>query len=554
MLNHPDKDDPVTAFALAKESGQYLYYLSARELFDEDFGIRGWFIQHCGAYSVIRGEPPDLESREATINLIAQGRHKLVMFPEGDVTGRHDKILALKEDGIKNIIEAQRRLLSAGEPRPVYLLPTTSYYQVTDDADAPLDETLRKIEAALKLTNVAGTIESRAMAAANRLIENFERDYGIAPDSAASLPERIRQFCKNATIVIAQRKGIIAKSDEPPAVILYSVRGALRKMDANTADLDKFQQLMILSSTLDSLTIGKDVVWRVVDRIEQLQFGKSGRKGKRTVHVDCGDPISLMALGAGKPNELPAPELVEREVRTSMMNVISKLAAALAAWLILNLVSLSQSGYVLAAGNSPRVEAMKEGAQLIDEMLSTAQKWRDYTCVSELDYFKGGQEQKRSCRFFYKDGQVRVEVTGGGYRDGSILVRSKAGAVRGRGGMMMAFITMDLDPDSRMLILPNGVNVTRTDLPDLLTELKRALSEGSTAQLSQGPVNEPGINSKVLVLDILNGSTLTRRLIVDAERRIPIRWDLYRDGERLSSAWFRNLRPNAGLDDKLFHL
>src|SRR5437879_4221368 len=79
---------------------------------------------------------------------------------------------------------------------------------------------------------------------------------------------------------------------------------------------------------------------------------------------------------------------------------------------------------------APRGDGTKDGAPLVDEMVGTANNWRDYTCASILDCYKGDQVQRQTCNFLYKDKQVRVEVTGGGFRDGSIIVKRKDGTVR----------------------------------------------------------------------------------------------------------------------------
>jgi hypothetical protein len=198
--------------------------------------------------------------------------------------------------------------------------------------------------------------------------------------------------------------------------------------------------------------------------------------------------------------------------------------------------------------------ATRDGAALVEEMVATVDKWHDYTCSNTLEYYKNSEPERRSCNFFYKDKQVRVEVTDGGYRNGSVVVKHKDGTVRAKGGLMMAFIEMNLDPDSRMLIMPNGVNVGRSDLPELLHDLKRLLDQGLTAKVSNAPVSEPGIQSKVFVMDVFDDGALSRKLLIDPQRHIPLRWDLYRDGKRLSSAWFNNVRSDVGLDDKLFRL
>ena len=133
LLNHSDRFDPLAVAELSRVAKEDFGYIASREQFDAFNGLQGWLMQRCGAYSVLRGEPEDKQSKEATISYISQSQRKLVEFPEGDVTGRDDVILPLKQDGIRNILEAQQRLLKTGESEPVYLLPVAIYYEVQKD-------------------------------------------------------------------------------------------------------------------------------------------------------------------------------------------------------------------------------------------------------------------------------------------------------------------------------------------------------------------------------------------------------------------------------------
>jgi 1-acyl-sn-glycerol-3-phosphate acyltransferase len=303
-LNHSDKADPVVAMALSKESGQDFNYLSARELFDENFGLRGWYMQRCGAYSVIRGQPEDVESREATINLIADGKHKLIMFPEGDVTGRHDKILPLKEDGIRNILEAQRRLLERGENRPVFLLPTASFYAVESPSSV--------------------LPEQQVKAELTKFINKLQSELKVDATDCGTFAEQLRQISKQTCLSIAAENGISLDEQLPPAVVLYSLRNALTvgaMHGSATETLDRLQQLLILASTLDSAPWTPEVSWRVVDRLQQLSFLQATKQSTRIVHVHSAEPINLQTYTGSQVS------IVEDILRRSMSDAL-KLASA----------------------------------------------------------------------------------------------------------------------------------------------------------------------------------------------------------------------------------
>ncbi|MBP9090702.1 hypothetical protein KBI23_06695 [bacterium] len=63
-------------------------------------------------------------------------------------------------------------------------------------------------------------------------------------------------------------------------------------------DLDRVQNLLILLSTLQQQPTTLDVLWRVIDRMEQLIIGSTTAKGNRTAWIEAGQPISLANLVA----------------------------------------------------------------------------------------------------------------------------------------------------------------------------------------------------------------------------------------------------------------
>jgi 1-acyl-sn-glycerol-3-phosphate acyltransferase len=50
LPNHPAPEDPVVLFALSKALQEPFYYVGAREMFDWEHGLRGWFLQRLGVY------------------------------------------------------------------------------------------------------------------------------------------------------------------------------------------------------------------------------------------------------------------------------------------------------------------------------------------------------------------------------------------------------------------------------------------------------------------------------------------------------------------------
>ena len=119
---------------------------------------------------------------------------------------------------------------------------------------------------------------------------------------------------------------------------------------------------------------------------------------------------------------------------------------------------------------------------------------------------------------------------------------------------MLKFIKMNLEPNSRMLILPNGYNVTKTDFQSLFTNLRRRLHSGSVAKVTTESVFCYKWSDKVRIVDITKGNKLTDRILVSSKHTIPIEWDNYKNGKLISISLFKNFKKNVGLSDKLFKL
>ena len=350
MLNHSDRSDPSAAFALSVAVGEPFYYLSARELFDMNSGFRGFIMQRCGAYSVKRGNPEDFESKEKTISLIIEGRHPLVMFPEGDVTGRDDEILPLKVDGLKNILEAQTVMSALETPRSVTLLPIAIYFEAQDDSIMDLQNCLARLERKLELVAREYALQPRITRILLEVISHLESYYSIHDMKDSSLQYRLQNICRRASMAIAQYAQLVEiNPNEDEHVLLYNVRSGLRgrasldhtygcsfcdklnedrltKGKSCETELDFLQQLLIIASTLDERLFSVDQAWRLIDRLEHIVFGKATAKGNRIAWMEAGDPL---ALDAYIPEYEASPEKtiqrIDRQVRNSLSSNLLRL-------------------------------------------------------------------------------------------------------------------------------------------------------------------------------------------------------------------------------------
>lgn len=199
--------------------------------------------------------------------------------------------------------------------------------------------------------------------------------------------------------------------------------------------------------------------------------------------------------------------------------------------------------------------ALQDGALFLSKMIDQASAWNDYTCITEMHNFKPDKTTISNSKFSYRKGpEVRIEVMGGGFRDGSVIVKKKDGTIKGRGGPWMGGIQMNLDPDSRMLILPSGVNAAHADLPELLIGVRDEIKRGYSCKVTPTPVAEQTFPQKVFVLEVADGNQQVSKRLFISEDKVPLRWDSYKGGRLVTQTYFKNVRVNVGLNDDQFQI
>ena len=351
MINHSDRFDPLCACALSKECDENFNFLASREQFDRQFGFAGWVLQHLGTYSVIRGRKVERASAKETVKILVQGKHKLAEFPEGDVTGRDDVVLPLKEDGLRNLFEAQRQLLElTGES--LYVLPVAMYYEVRHDSIKQMNACVNRLESAFHISSL-NTIELSFEQKIKRLVSHYithlSNLYGVVLMQKQSLSAELKELSRKIAMMTAMGNGISFDSDEDDAVLLYSVRAELRKGHEPCAicqcpykhkllasakakretfvhDLDRAEQLLILASTLESAKFTPEIAWRVLDRLELEVLGKATPKGHRTAWIDAAPPIDLAPIQRTfELNESDGITEIDKQVRKAIFNMMQKM-------------------------------------------------------------------------------------------------------------------------------------------------------------------------------------------------------------------------------------
>ncbi|MGD9682543.1 MAG: hypothetical protein AB7W16_15255 [Candidatus Obscuribacterales bacterium] len=223
-----------------------------------------------------------------------------------------------------------------------------------------------------------------------------------------------------------------------------------------------------------------------------------------------------------------------------------------------------------AASGEKEIDTSKHLSEV--EALVKGQEWRDgtgflgavYRNVLSLDDYQFDSVlkcfekklQEEEARFFFKKAKrLRCEVLSGGLHKGSVVVRRQDGVIKGSGGGGLRFLKMTLAENSRLLRLPNGYNVVHSDFNSLLCDLKDRIARGENCVVTKKSIESNRFEGPIKVMEVKDPSgNLTDRIFVSESAKVPVEWDVFKEGNLLSIVQFDNFKANPGLSDSLFNL
>jgi len=143
-VNHPAHGDPFVILEAMHRMHVSCCYLAAWQVFRGWWGLKGWAFQRMGAFSVDR-EGTDVRSFRTAVDILADGRHALVVFPEGEVYHLNDRVTPLREGAAMIAISAARRCRRSGGS-PLRLVPCGLKYFHVDDPAPLLEPIMARLE------------------------------------------------------------------------------------------------------------------------------------------------------------------------------------------------------------------------------------------------------------------------------------------------------------------------------------------------------------------------------------------------------------------------
>ncbi len=142
--NHCRPCDPFIILAMLAGEGRSAYTMASSHLFRQSW-MQTWVLRHAGVFSIYR-EGLDRESLRLAIEVLAEAKRPLVLFPEGVITRSNDRLINLME-GISFI--ARNAAKARGEAGNVVVHPVAIRYLHDGDTAAAIAAVLLDIESRL---------------------------------------------------------------------------------------------------------------------------------------------------------------------------------------------------------------------------------------------------------------------------------------------------------------------------------------------------------------------------------------------------------------------
>ncbi len=317
--NHSNRHDPQIMFDFSRLAGESFNYVAAREVFDWDHGLNGWWLQHLGCYSVVRGAA-DRESFKMTKKVLSEGKKKLVLFPEGEISRQNDTLMPL-ESGAAQLtfwaVEELAKQAAGAGIEPVYVIPMALKYTYPKDIQSGLKRTLSVLEENLGIKPDDDSCYHRLRKVSAKLLETLEKEYSMKPDGE-DLNDRVAKLRQSILTNVSHQLQVALPTNVrqlemvrvlrnhiddfiyAPEVDFSEYEKKIHDERAATlrgfyADLDRVVNFIAIYDGYLKEQLTQERFGDILDRLEReiLRSREPSFRGSRVTLLDVGEPINL---------------------------------------------------------------------------------------------------------------------------------------------------------------------------------------------------------------------------------------------------------------------
>jgi 1-acyl-sn-glycerol-3-phosphate acyltransferase len=320
--NHANRHDPQVMFAFSKLVKEDFNFVAAREVFDWNNGRNGWLLQRVGAFSVVRGAA-DRESFKTSRRIISEGKKKLVLFPEGEISRQNDTLMPLESGAAQLCFWAvddfeKSKSGQNGQSDYIFLVPLAIKYTFPTDIRYALKGTLSILEEKLAIPDSSQlSCNERIGAISKTLLATLESEYNFKSSPSQTVDERVA--CLRAHILknAASQLHIELPKTEKQLDWVRTIRNYLDDFIYNESapkseyqhkiheekaaiisgfyrDLDRVVNFISIYESYVAEHNTQERFADILDRLEtEVLGGEPTFKGPRRVFVDVGEAINI---------------------------------------------------------------------------------------------------------------------------------------------------------------------------------------------------------------------------------------------------------------------
>ncbi len=354
-VNHPAHGDPFVVFEAMDRLRASCCYMAAWQVMEGWMGLKPWAFQRLGVFSVDR-EGTDMRSFRTAVDILAEGRHSLVIFPEGDVYHLNDRITPMREGAAMIAVTAAKRRQKRTSDAPLLLVPCALKYFYLESPQAELEEVMTRLEESIYWrTRSDCALVDRIINFAGAIVALKEQEYFGEPGSG-SLTDRIAQMSEQVLSSIEQRRsgrisdatiparvkqvrldvlkssGLAGADDDSAqesaaAVSLSADEAALAQRDLE--DLHFVTQLFSYSGDYLTGDAPLERIAETLDKLEEDALGAeaAGARAPRRAILRFGESIDVSDFAASAGKTRRAAPLLTTEIERRMQAMLDHINA-----------------------------------------------------------------------------------------------------------------------------------------------------------------------------------------------------------------------------------
>lgn len=301
--NHPRTADPLAMGWLAVEAPCHFHVMASWHLFHRG-ALNSWAIQAMGGFSVNR-EGVDRQAINLAIDLLAEGKRPLIIFPEGATSRTADHLQAML-DGVAFIARAAAKKRSKhGSGGKVVVHPVAVKYFFEGDIRRAADDVLTDIEHRLTWQPQRSLLlVERIVKVASALLSLKEIEYlgqpqtGEISERLARLIDRLLGPIEQEWLGMVQIGAVVPRVRNLrarllPDMVAGSVSAGQRASRwQQLADIYLAQQLSSYPPTyLTHPSV--DRVLEIIEKFEEDITDKARLHGHLKVVLEIGEPLEV---------------------------------------------------------------------------------------------------------------------------------------------------------------------------------------------------------------------------------------------------------------------